>query len=495
MTVPLDAGYVALVNCTQITVQGLNLTNNGQGILLASTVNCTINENNVTGNGNGIWLDFSSRYNRISGNDVAASDGYGIHLRSSSTYNTLSGNNVTGNVDGIALSQVDFNNVSGNELVANTRYGIEVANCWNSTVCGNSATTSGACGIYLRGTSRYCNVSGNNIALTNGNGIMIENTSNDTISGNNVTANNGNGIELMDSSFNIIKGNSITANNGNGLMLYRSRNNTVSENNVAYNAYGVTALGNFASPSSGNTIYHNLFTENGLQASTDTWSINVWDLGYPAGGNYWSNYSGLDLFSGPYQNEPGSDGIGDTAYMIDPANLDHYPLVAVHDIAATNITSPTTAAGQAYNVSLKVTVRNQGIYTETFDVTIYANTTIIRTNSITLASKGSTTVALAWNTSGFAYGNYTIWAYAGPVSGESETEDNNCTGGWIFVSIPGDIAEPYRLVDIFDVVAITGIYESELGDPGYKANSDIDGNGIIDIFDVVACTSHYEESW
>jgi hypothetical protein len=33
------------------------------------------------------------------------------------------------------------------------------------------------------------------------------------------------------------------------------------------------------------------------------------------------------LFSGPYQNETGSDGIGDTLYTIDEYNVDRYPLM------------------------------------------------------------------------------------------------------------------------------------------------------------------------
>jgi hypothetical protein len=55
--------------------------------------------------------------------------------------------------------------------------------------------------------------------------------------------------------------------------------------------------------------------------------INVWDDGYPSGGNYWSDYTGVDLYSGPYQNETSSDGIGDTPYDIDENNVDHYPLM------------------------------------------------------------------------------------------------------------------------------------------------------------------------
>lgn len=53
----------------------------------------------------------------------------------------------------------------------------------------------------------------------------------------------------------------------------------------------------------------------------------TWDNGYPWGGNYWYDYNGTDLFRGPYQNVTGSDGIGDTPYVIDESNVDRYPLI------------------------------------------------------------------------------------------------------------------------------------------------------------------------
>ncbi|MDH5449556.1 MAG: hypothetical protein OEX77_01465 [Candidatus Bathyarchaeota archaeon] len=56
-------------------------------------------------------------------------------------------------------------------------------------------------------------------------------------------------------------------------------------------------------------------------------SVNIWDNGYPSGGNYWTHYTGIDLSSGPYQNETDGDGIGDTSYLIDDNNQDKYPLM------------------------------------------------------------------------------------------------------------------------------------------------------------------------
>ena len=46
--------------------------------------------------------------------------------------------------------------------------------------------------------------------------------------------------------------------------------------------------------------------------------MNIWDNGYPSGGNYWSDYAGVDA---------DGDGIGDTPYIIDDNNIDHYPLM------------------------------------------------------------------------------------------------------------------------------------------------------------------------
>ena len=54
---------------------------------------------------------------------------------------------------------------------------------------------------------------------------------------------------------------------------------------------------------------------------------HTWDDGYPSGGNYWSNYAGADLYSGPDQNITGSDGIIDTPYDVNVYSRDHYPLM------------------------------------------------------------------------------------------------------------------------------------------------------------------------
>ena len=59
-------------------------------------------------------------------------------------------------------------------------------------------------------------------------------------------------------------------------------------------------------------------------------ATEVWDNSYPDGGNFWSDYNGTDVYKGPYQNETGSDGIGDTPYVIDANNTDRYPRLQLY---------------------------------------------------------------------------------------------------------------------------------------------------------------------
>jgi parallel beta-helix repeat protein len=92
-----------------------------------------------------------------------------------------------------------------------------------------------------------------------------------------------------------------------------------SYNNVSGNTLGKNTCGIELSSSSSNRIYHNNFIDNKYQALVSSDSLNnVWDDGYPSGGNYWINYTGVDA---------NGDGIGDSPYVIDANNRDNFPLM------------------------------------------------------------------------------------------------------------------------------------------------------------------------
>lgn len=77
-----------------------------------------------------------------------------------------------------------------------------------------------------------------------------------------------------------------------------------------------------------NSIYHNNFLGNANHTTGYGISQNFWNNTYPFGGNFWSDYIGTDFHSGFYQNETGSDGIGDEPYtIIMEYAQDSYPLI------------------------------------------------------------------------------------------------------------------------------------------------------------------------
>jgi len=152
-------------------------------------------------------------------------------------------------------------------------------------------------------------------------GINLVSSSNNVLIGNNITGHTV-GIIFENSNENVISENYVAGSSGCGIFLGGSSNNTISGNTVANNwDEGISVPA-----SSENSIYHNNFVNN-LDQVRNYSSVNTWDDGYPSGGNYWSDYTGVDEFSGLNQDQLGSDGIGDTPYIINEDNQDTYPLM------------------------------------------------------------------------------------------------------------------------------------------------------------------------
>lgn len=163
-----------------------------------------------------------------------------------------------------------------------------------------------------------------------------------TISGNIIKFNDQYGIRLacIWSMFgNVLSGNTITNNGYGGIYLFSPSDtwleiewtgNTISNNTIENNGY----FGIKLDTTYNDVIYHNNFVNNPINAIVDGVDSylylerpNRWDDGYPSGGNFWSDYTGVDEKSGPNQDQPGSDSIGDTPYVIDDYNRDRYSLM------------------------------------------------------------------------------------------------------------------------------------------------------------------------
>ena len=163
----------------------------------------------------------------------------------------------------------------------------------------------------------------------------------------------------------------------------------------------------------------------------------------------------------------------------------------IHDIAIVSVTPNKNTVSQGYSMKSVVTICNKGDFAETFNVTLYGNTTIIGEKSIVnLAPNTNTSLAFTWNTTGVPKGNYTITAATDDIPGDANTTDNTYTDGTVLITISGDVSGDKK-VDGKDIAAIAKAFGSQIGQPNYNPNADINDDGKIDGRDLgIACKNY-----
>ncbi|UCG69311.1 MAG: right-handed parallel beta-helix repeat-containing protein [Thermoplasmata archaeon] len=370
---------IYLYDCSDITVQNNDVMNTTYAIYLEGSSFNTIRANNITGNWDGIRLTqislstFSTN-NTIAENIISFNDVNGITFDKSSD-NIVSGNvmthngisihgdqksyfnsheisldnlvngklvyyykNIGGiNLDGIPVGQVILANCTDSNIknldLNDTAVGIQLPYCSNISIIGSKIIDNYR-GIYARRSSNI-EIWNNNVSYHVNSGLLLPQCSYINITGNTVLSNGGTGIDISLSDDNTISNNMLEGNNY-GVHMFAASNNLVHRNFISNSRYGIdvrasmtsdnifmgntilnsTEFGIYVNSAVNNYFYHNNIINNMIQAYDDV--DNIWDNGYPSGGNYWDDYTGSD---------GNGDGIGDTPYVIDSNSRDNYPLM------------------------------------------------------------------------------------------------------------------------------------------------------------------------
>lgn len=174
-----------------------------------------------------------------------------------------------------------------NNLFVDCMYGIEFSDVTYSDIRGNLIERASATGIVISSSSSVIAVSDNTVNGTGAYGGITLGSSWDIVVTRNMIANNTNGYGYT----------------GGGMLLLTGCSNVL--------------------------IFNNSLVDNMPQQAEDRNGPAVrWNGTYPVGGNYWSDYTGVDLMNGAYQDIVGPDGFGDTPLIIDGDSADRYPLMA-----------------------------------------------------------------------------------------------------------------------------------------------------------------------
>jgi parallel beta-helix repeat protein len=374
-------------------------------------------------------------------------------------------------LSGLGLYNVR-NSLIKNNIIMYDAEGIYESNAGYNTFFNNTIVQNSDGGLYLTG-SPYNNISFNNCSSNAGGIAMNSGSGYNTVSNNTAFSNSNTGIYVASSSNNVIDNNTVSSNHyAIYIRFYTSDsiNNVIFNNIVSSNYYGFYVDTGTAG---NNKIYHNDVINNTIQAHD--YGGCIWNLDYPYGGNNWSHYTEPDIYSGPNQDQLGSDNIGDTPFVIDWDSSDKYPLVI----------------GRKPEVIITIPIDNaQDVNPKPRTYTIqFSRAMNISVGTISTNLPG---IIWTWSASGVWYNgtysqlqNYTTYyvdltggdfvdVFGNPLTGD--TYKYFTTGNGIFSS------SPFRInsnVEFDNMAAVRGwLGDGNLGNPYFIENYEINGSGF-----------------
>ena len=483
--VPNDAGYVAIIDSTNITVKDLNLSRNGQGVLVAYTDGLVVENISASQNNNGILIAQCSNC-KVLGN-VVINDDCGIELRGSFNI-TIALNAILNNTDGLSLKDSSGNIVHDNTIASNDNDGMRLEYSTANEIRSNTVSANYG-GINLA-WSGSCILRDNNVTENVQNlgidGICLQDFIIDMDTSNMVEGKpvyyliNRRDLVVDSSAFPsvgylgvvnctnmTIRGLNLTRNS-QGILLAYTRNSTIEEANVSSNWKGICLYG-----CGGNIVRENVVANNTqdgitLLFSTDNdvtrnivmsnWGSGIW---LTSSGNNWVR----------------SNTFSDSKWGIG---------IVLEDSSRHNWIIENTVGRNLIAVFMGVN--------EPRDNVIHHNNFVDDTNQV-LDLTGFWIERNTWD-DGKGQGNY--WSgYKGDDANGDGIGDTSLpylgidryplmTKYWNEADVNHD-----GKVDILDVVMVAKAFGAKMGDPNWDAKADVDNNGTVNILDVFLIAYEY----
>ena len=324
-TVPADsAGQVIMGDCENITVESQHIHDSTAGIEIIYSSGITLSDMNIRNEAvDGIYSSYSSHIG-VSGASLTSTADYGAYAYYTDNFTMENSSIIDGGIRCVYLYRSpdytirnsSFYNASSRIIYTQNSQRGEISGC---DIKGPSESS----GIYLYsdGSASEYRINDNTITSINSTTTMAYGIYMYRINGadiyNNTASRSYYGLYANSCDDMDVKGNDFV-NVGYGMYIYRS---------------------SYYEPYIPSKIYYNNFI--------NCWWYDIYlygtyndtlNLSYPGGGNYYSDYNGVDYFSGPNQDLAGPDGMGDTPKTNRIQNgVDYYPLIFPYGSTPTSL--------------------------------------------------------------------------------------------------------------------------------------------------------------